>query len=604
MSSYDLSRRVGYTALVALALALPFELQEPLLEVGPLAISNTEILLGITLLGALLHWLSLPRASWEFTIPAALRSWFLLLVLYAVTLFLAALLAPTFRANALRAALRSTAGMLLIPAIFVLLPMRQVWSRGAWWGIIITLVCGGLIAAVIGLSEVALGYDFEWLQPWRTTPTVAGPFLRLAGPFDYANQAAMFMEATLPLLVALGIEVARGGRRLLLAVLVIAFALYAQAVILTFSRAALAAVVLSFLIVAGWLAVQRQAANTRIALWWAGASCLVFLLILTNFLFSPTFRLRLSSQVDRDWYRATIQVPPSLAMEADETVTVPVSISNTGSLTWYHSGVNQFNLGMRWQLEDTDLELSRHPRWPLTRPVAPGETIILQVPLRAPIRGGQYRLVWDMVHENVTWFEAKNRTEVSSQITVTGNATLAGPPADSQVPATATSRLQFDAPIPGRRDLWSVALRLFAMHPLTGIGLDSFRLTYGRFLNDGDLPPGMSWNNTVHTNNWYLETLVSIGVAGALLFFAWATSLLVDIFRTLRLIVVGEKPVPGESRSFLITNAGLTAVAVALLTYFIHGFLDYFMLFNATALLFWLLIGLWLRGSALTQPRS
>ena len=35
------------------------------------------------------------------------------------------------------------------------------------------------------------------------------------------------------------------------------------------------------------------------------------------------------------------------------------------------------------------------------------------------------------------------------------------------------------------------------------------------------------------------------------------------------------------------------ALAVALLSYLIHGFLDYFLLFNGTGLLFWLLVGLW-----------
>jgi len=35
-------------------------------------------------------------------------------------------------------------------------------------------------------------------------------------------------------------------------------------------------------------------------------------------------------------------------------------------------------------------------------------------------------------------------------------------------------------------------------------------------------------------------------------------------------------------------------VGAGLLAYLIHGMLDYFLLFNATGLLFWLLLGLWL----------
>ena len=36
------------------------------------------------------------------------------------------------------------------------------------------------------------------------------------------------------------------------------------------------------------------------------------------------------------------------------------------------------------------------------------------------------------------------------------------------------------------------------------------------------------------------------------------------------------------------------AVAAGLLAYLLHGLLDYFLLFNATGLLFWLLLGFWL----------
>jgi hypothetical protein len=54
--------------------------------------------------------------------------------------------------------------------------------------------------------------------------------------------------------------------------------------------------------------------------------------------------------------------------------------------------------------------------------------------------------------------------------------------------------------------------------------------------------------------------------------------MVLDIWRTLR-----ESPV----------SIWQMAVAAGILAFFIHGLLDYFLLFNATALLFWILIGLW-----------
>lgn len=593
MILYELTLRLGYALLIALALTLPFELDSPLLHVGPLVVSNTEIMLGLVLVMALAQWLVGrsgrfgSRTAARATVPVGIGLtaippiWLLLLGFYSGGLFLSALLAPEFQGNGLRAALRTLAGMLLVPAILLLIP-----SRKAWWGVVVAVVAGGMVAAVIGLGEVFVAYDFQWLRPWRSTPTVAGPFLRLAGPFDYANQAAMFMEATLPLIVALGIVAWGRGRRLTALGWGIAFVLYTQAAILTFSRAALGTIVLSHLLVAGWLAVASSGKSPRrnLPVWWGGTAGVVLFLIVANFTLSPVFRLRLKSQTASDWYQASIQAPSSLVMEVDETLVVPITISNTGSLTWFESGTNLFRLGMRWQLENGTLELSRHPRQSLDHRVEPGETITLQVPLRAPVQSGQYELVWDMVHENVTWFGAKNPTEARSQVTITGDALTDERLADYQVPAVATAPLQFDAPIPGRTTLWKIALRLFALHPLTGIGLDNFRLIYGRFLDTTTLPPGTAWNDTIHTNNWYLETLASLGIIGSLPFFFWLAWLLSDLARTLRGMAFSEAAL------------GLTAVTTGLLAYLIHGLLDYFMLFNATALLFWLLIGLWVSG--------
>lgn len=608
MSLYELTIRLGYGLLLALALTLPFELDTPLLHVGPLAISNTEIVLGLVLVMAVAHWLVGRsgrlggRMPAQATVPAGARVkaipplWLLLLGLYLGGLFLSALLAPEFQGNALRAALRTLVGMLLIPAVLLLVP-----SRKAWWGVVVATVVGGMVAAAIGLSEVFVAYDFEWLRPWRSTPTVAGPFLRLAGPFDYANQAAMFFEATLPLMVALGVVAWRNGQRLVAFGWGIALLLYAQAAILTFSRAALGTILLSHLVVAGWLVISAWAKpvqQNRVAWWLGGTAGAVLLLIAANFVLSPVFRLRLQSQTAGDWYQANIQAPSSLVMGVDETLIVPITIHNTGSLTWFHSGTNPFRLGMRWQLENGALELSRHPRQSLDRRVEPGETIVLQVPLRAPVQSGQYELVWDMVHENVTWFGAKNPTEARSRVIVTGDSLTDGRFADYQVPAVATAPLQFDAPIPGRATLWRIALKLFALHPLTGIGLDNFRLIYGRFLDAASLPHGSSWNETIHTNNWYLETLVSHGIIGSLPFFAWVTWLLFDFARTLRAVARQRPPVFRRGTcgmdGMVEAGIGLIAVTIGLLAYIIHGLLDYFMLFNATALLFWLLVGLWL----------
>ncbi|MEW5989664.1 MAG: O-antigen ligase family protein, partial [Chloroflexota bacterium] len=240
-------------------------------------------------------------------------------------------------------------------------------------------------------------------------------------------------------------------------------------------------------------------------------------------------------------------------------------------------------LGGRWYWLPENYELPTKPRWPLGGNVAPGEQIAVTVAVETPPWPGQYRLEWDLVQEQVVWFSEKNGLRPASLVTVTPARDAAGQvvrPAQSMaaalgpLPTAAAPR----PPIPPRSVLWPVAVRLFLAHPWIGIGLDNFRLTYGRQLG------WPTWDDTIHTNNWYLETLISVGLLGGLPFLAWLGWLLLDVVKVLRRPAV---------------TIWTMAVAAGLLAYLIHGLLDYFLLFNSTGLLFWLLVGLWhtVRGS-------
>lgn len=551
--------------LAILAFSLPFELDTPLFYLGPAAVTNIEVVLGLVLLTAVWLRLRLPNTAYRSPITGRLWLW---AALFSGILLLAAFLAPANQSNALKASLRMISGLAL--ALFALPVLVRTWAdvrRIAW-----VVLTGGLVAAAIGLVEYLQNRELLWLAALRQQPTIAGVFIRLTGPYDYANQAAMFTEATLPiLLVTIWFvwqkEWPRRRKTAVLVFLILLARFYMEAVFLTASRAGIATMFLVSLSMAGLLWRKRPQAKLQMRTLWLGMTTAVLLLTLLNTQFNNLFRLRLQTEGDNEWYHAALIVPQSWQMAANEQRTIPITLTNNGVLTWRSAGSQPINLGARWL--DTAQKMSYgEPRWPFAKPVPPGQTVEMNVTLQAPTQPGNYDLIWDVVQEQVTWFGAKNNSFAVSRVVVIPSAHL-----EPKITPTPTAAWDYSLPIPNRRTLWAAALTLLQERPYLGIGLDNFRLTYGRVLG------ATSWNETIHSNNWYVETAVSLGIIGSLVVFSGMAWLGLDISHTLR-----QKTV----------SIWQIAVAAGLLAFFIHGLLDFFLLFNATGLLFWLLLGLWL----------
>ncbi|MBX3055080.1 MAG: O-antigen ligase family protein [Anaerolineae bacterium] len=548
-------------SLMLLAFSLPFELDKVLWRVGPLTVTNVELLLALTLLATAVTLLytrarpRLPDRYWLWLLP------------FGAALLLAALFAPAHQANAFKAALRLMSGVLL--ALAVLQIVRQ---RRDGYLVAAALLAGGLIAAGIGMWESYRYQELGWLALFRAKVTVAGQYIRLTGPFDYANQAAMFIEASLPFLLALAWVVAYGkvtGRRrwLLLLFLALLTLFYVQASVLTFSRASFATILLVSLLLVGWLCWRQPIAWRRMSAWWLALALITGLLATANFVGSSGFRLRLQSGNEDQWYLAELETPPTLTLAANESVKVAVTAVNTGKLIWQSENNPPIVLGARWINAETGREHGQ-PRWPFPGTVMPGQQAQLDIWLRAPSQPGTYALYWDVVQEHVTWFGNKSGRFATTTVAVT--------PAKPGTAVTPTETTRqgwgYSLPIPNRRVLWTVGWQMWQERPWLGVGFDNYRLLYGARLGDPRL------NNTIHTNNWYLEMLVSLGIVGALPFLLWLFWLALDLFR--------QTGRPDATMWRL-------AVAAGLLAYLIHGFLDFFLLFNATGLLFWLLVGLW-----------
>lgn len=573
---------VARLCLALLAFSLPYE--TVVFAAGPLQVSNLEILLALVVLCTVALVVGQKRwqqARW-LRFP---RSWLVLWALAALALLLSTALAPEHRFNAAKASARLLSGMVLALCAPQLLRRR----RQLLW-VFVPLLLGGLLSVIAGLVEVWQSQALSVLDPFRVTPTSVGPFIRLTGSFDHANQAAMFLEATVPLLVIV-VLVAYRRRRWLVLVPTVVTLLWLQALISTYSRTALVAVFASSMAVAVLLWSRRLVRSERFsvrsagdgagtsirspagALPWVIVALALLGLVALNALFDPVMRMRFTTEGDNEWYNLSFEAPQTLTIDAGHTVTTTITVHNEGDLVWSSSPPTIIHVGGHWYLPDQAISLAYEPRWRLPHAVAPGEAVTMQVNLQAPLQEGAYQFRWDLIHEGVLWFSYKNGVRTRTSVIVEETDDPVTPPPETEAALSQLVEAPPDlAPIPDRRTLWRIAAQEFRQRPLLGIGMDNFRLIYGRALDYEQ------WNDTIHTNNWYIEMLVSLGLLGALPFFAWMALVGLGIVVALR------------RRHVTLWHA---ALAAGLLAFFLHGALDYFLSANATAMLFWLLAGLW-----------
>jgi hypothetical protein len=108
-------------------------------------------------------------------------------------------------------------------------------------------------------------------------------------------------------------------------------------------------------------------------------------------------------------YRASYGVTtPSVAVAPGQFLTVPVTVTNTGGLTWPGGGMAAVMLGTHWYTGAGSLFYWDGARSALPHDVGPGQPVTVPAKLSAPRPLGTYRLDLDMVLEGVSWFSEKD----------------------------------------------------------------------------------------------------------------------------------------------------------------------------------------------------
>ncbi len=546
--------RLSAATWILLAALLPFELKSPLITLGPLAITNVEVALYAVIGVWAMRVLVTRRLMWT-PVHWAVLAWIAANVISAV-------LAPTLRGEALKFALRSATGALLFFA-------AADWAQDAkrLWPIALTLGVSTLVSASAGVIEVAVPATVPVWLAFKTHVTVVGEVLRASGTFQYANTAAMFWEAALPIGLAAIVgrdwpKSRRGAIGLAAAVMVVTLA-----IVLSASRAALvgSAVVLLMLIGLNRGALRRWAALALAGLIGLTAAQVII---------SPAIAARFRAESDRTWYTAEIEVAPQvLTLSASDIATVPVTITNTSVRTWPADGSTLVSVSYHWlSATASDMIIFDGLRTRLPADLAPGEQVPLELRVKAPAQAGAYRLQIDLIQEKVTWFSARGASTAMLAARVTEQAVTSAPaPAPPAGPTV--SALPQSLPSQTRTELWRVAIELWRTRPVWGIGPDNFRWTYGTHLG------ASNFDRTVTANSWYVETLVNTGVMGLASLIGLGLTLVRAVYRAWHTRSASERPL-------------IVGLSAALLAFAVHGGVDYFLPFTPTYGLFWLAAGL------------
>ncbi|MDP9148846.1 MAG: O-antigen ligase family protein [Myxococcota bacterium] len=579
--------RVATGLLALLALVLPFE--APLFRLGPLQITSVEIVLYATVAG----WGLAMASEWARDgLPArlAIRTWSRdamtqAAAVWLVVPFAAALAAPEFKAAALKFALRSASGVFLFFAARTLCRSPGVATR-----ITRMLIAGALVSAATATLEGLLPSSAAAWAVFHETQFDALGLARAAGVFAYPTIGAMYWEAAVPLVIA-SLAAREGRARPMggLCSVALATALLVAAILASGTRSGLAGAGAAG---AGLLALAwRSSRNARgaaiTALGVMAVASAAFALATGS---GSQVGARLRWWHDGEWLRAEYRVDETRrALRPRESFRVPITLRNTGAVTWPRSGERPVHLAYHWERTDGPSTLADYEglRTPLPADVPPGGKIEVVALAQAPSVRGAYRLRWDLAQEHTAWFSDRGNPMPAQPVEIQGEAqsgTLALSASELQGPPTVAPQP------PSRLALWRAAVLLWSEHPLLGIGPDNFRRRYEAVLSPA--PNGQPYTDArIHANSLFFETLADLGLVGLAGLALIARALVLSLAR--------------HAAAGWLAGIGAGVAAGA---FFVHGALDYFFEFTPLFGLFWLLLGLTAchggRPSSETPPGS
>jgi hypothetical protein len=493
--------RVALFAVIGVVLVAPFE--RPLFAVAGFTVTTIEaaIIAALSIV-ALSVWRQQPVSAWfaQRAFAPIARSAVPAPVLIAGAFFLIALVAATLAAPFAHGnALRFT-GRMVVAALVFTATAYTVDTLQRARAVVQTFVAVATLVAVIAILELAQAPSImSVLTLFRPGFHVVGGQLRATSTLLYPTVASMYLELAFALGLWLLLAPMSTRPRFERTVIFIALAMIGAGIAATFTRAGLAGLASSLVVVGVMCVVRLGARCAGLGVLGGLGAVLVGLVVLLH---SPElWATRLSSEGSRAWYGASYQVPPTLTLRTGRTHQILITLTNTGRVTWDSKRYPAFHVAYHWLRSGSeDVILFDGRRTPFPQPVPPGSTITLPASVTAPAAPGAYTLVWDVVLETRAWLSTEGVMPARTEVSVEGAA--------SGTVHTVMPRLPRSTLRPARLELWTAALAIARDHPWLGIGPDNYRLRYGQYLR-------MTYrDDRVHANNMYLEVLTGAGVVG------------------------------------------------------------------------------------------
>jgi O-antigen ligase len=557
----DVTSGVAAAGVCVLALVAPFESTRPLLRLPWQSVSSLEAALVLAL------------AAWGVAVIRSGRmpDWHIPLapvwLAFLLAMSMAAVTAPAERTNA-----SHMAGRFAAAAAVYALTVHGITSSARLRRALAISVGSGVIVALLAMLEYfQVAPVLEWLRVFRPGVTAVGSQVRAGGPLQYPTIASMYLEVVFAFGLGLLLSAVDAGQRWRAVGWFAALVAIGHAITLTYTRAGLIVMAASLLVVG---AMRLRARGVERGGWTLAALAITVAALFPISRSPQSMWLRLTSEGQDSWYRASVKAPDALSFGVDRSQYVSVDVTNTGRVVWDSNGASPIYFSYHWlDASGTRVIAYDGARAEFAAPVAPGTTTTIHSMVRAPRQPGTYLIEWDLVEEGRLWFSTEQGAPESTmtRATVSGEG-IGGPLTTKARPARAVR--------PGRLVLWRAAAQMVIAHPLLGVGPDNFRLLYGPYAGLTHADPRM------HTNNMYLEVLVGGGLVAAVAFawFFWSASTLFATAAHQRPIVIGQRSDVGP------TPIG-TGIAAAGLAIALHATVDSFLSFAPTYILFALTLG-------------